>query len=163
MRWTRWNEHFAVWLTRHLGSMGFTWASLGVFLGWMVWNSLAPMPWRFDTPPWFPVLLYFLNVGQWLFIGITLVAQNVLNRRSEHQAQQQFVMIQQINDLIGSQRDMMTGQRDMMTTLVDVTQALLPILKDVQQHTVQIEAKTAEIDAEVDALRESEGPHDTRG
>ncbi len=94
------NERVAVWLTRHLGSMTFTWGSLAAFGGWMAWNVLGPRAWRFDTPPWFPVLLFLLNVGQWLFIGITLVGQNVLSRQNEARAAQEFAIVQKLDRLL---------------------------------------------------------------
>ena len=96
----RLNERIAVWLTRNLGSMLFTWLSLIVFLAWMGWNVWGPPTLRFDSPPWFPVLLFVLNVGQWLFIGITLVGQNVLNRQNEERNANQYAIIQKLDALL---------------------------------------------------------------
>ena len=95
-----WNEQIAVWLTQNLGSMAFTWISVVLFLGWMGWNSWGPPALRFDSPPWFPVLLFILNVGQWLFIGITLVGQNVLNRQNEERNTHQYEIIQKLDTLL---------------------------------------------------------------
>lgn len=94
------NERIAVWLTRNLGTMSFTWGSVAAFLGWMGWNILAPQGWRFDAPPWFPVLLFILNVGQWLFIGITLVGQNVLSRQNEARAAREYEIVQKLDRLL---------------------------------------------------------------
>lgn len=94
------NERLAVWLTKHLGSMAFTWGSVLAFALWMGWNTLGPRGWRFDTPPWFPVLLFILNVGQWLFIGITLVGQNVLSRQNETRAAHEFEIVQKLDLLL---------------------------------------------------------------
>lgn len=114
------NERIAVWLTKNLGSMAFTWLSLVIFLGWMGWNVWAPRSWHFDQPPWFPVLLFILNIGQWLFIGITLVGQNVLNRQNEERNQRQFEIIQKLDAILAQ---LMTKVEDIDTEVEQLEHA----------------------------------------
>jgi len=79
-----------------------------------------------------------------------MVGTNVLGRASERQAQRQYEMVTQITELTAEQHTMMAAQRDMLTALIHINEAL-------QRTLQQIEAKTNEIDAEVDSLIEEKG------
>src|ERR1044072_8605024 len=56
-------ERLALWITKHVGTMGFflilfTWAVI-----WLSWNILAPAEYRFD-PPAFVLWIFISNIIQ---------------------------------------------------------------------------------------------------
>ena len=95
-------------------------------------------------------LLYWSNTVQLWSLPLLMVGTNLLNRKYEIQAQRQYTMIQRIDQITQAMTDSMTAQRAMLTTLIDLADTSTALLK-------AVEAKTQEIDAEVDALTAKEG------
>ena len=132
-RVTRVNEWIALHITVLFGSMWATY--LFFFYGFL--------------PLFFPNqevnLLYWSNTVQLWSLPLLMVGTNLLNRSSEQQAQRQYAMIQRIDHITQTITDSMGAQRAMLSTLIDVAETSTAVLKTV-------EAKTQEIDAEVDIL-----------
>ncbi len=83
-------EKFALWITTHIGTMGFF---LAVFLwsvGWISWNLFAPENWRFDTVPAFELWLFISNLIQLFFLPLIMIGQNLQGRHSEMRAEADF-------------------------------------------------------------------------
>ena len=53
-------EKFAVWVTEHIGTMGFFFFILILNVVWIAWNVLAPKEMIFD-PGWSFLILLFVN------------------------------------------------------------------------------------------------------
>ena len=51
-------EKFALFITRHVGTMGFFIIVTVWSLGWLLWNVLAPVASRFDPAPAFVFWLF---------------------------------------------------------------------------------------------------------
>ena len=134
----RFNEWIALHMTLLFGSMWITY--LFVFYGFL------PL----FLPNQEVNLLYWSNTVQLWSLPLLMVGTNLLNRKSEAQAQQQYAMIQRIDQITQAMTDSMTAQRAMLTTLIDLADTSTALLK-------AVEAKTQEIDAEVDALTAKEG------
>jgi uncharacterized membrane protein len=83
-------EKMALWVTIHIGSMGFFFFILLFNAAWMLWNALAPVEVRFDTAWEFLVLLFINNILQILFMPLIMVGQNLQNRHAEHRAEMEF-------------------------------------------------------------------------
>lgn len=84
-RVTRLNR-LALWITNHVGSMGFfliifTWTVL-----WLGWNLLAPPSLQFDPPSAFVFWLFISNVIQILLMPLIMVGQNVQGIHTELRA-----------------------------------------------------------------------------
>ena len=81
-------ERLAVWITAHVGSMGFFLIILVWTIGWLGWNSVAPNSLRFDPPNAFVLWLFMSNVIQILLMPLIMVGQNVqaaaADARAEH-------------------------------------------------------------------------------
>ena len=76
-------ERFAVWVTEHIGTMGFFFFILTLNVVWIAWNVLAPAQYVFD-PGWsFLILLFINNILQILFMPLIMVGQNLQGRHSE--------------------------------------------------------------------------------
>jgi uncharacterized membrane protein len=81
-------ERLAVWITVHVGSMGFFLLILAWTILWLGWNSLAPKSLQFDPPMAFVLWLFISNVIQILLMPLIMVGQNVqgaaADARAEH-------------------------------------------------------------------------------
>jgi uncharacterized membrane protein len=81
-------ERLAVWITVHVGSMGFFLLILVWTVLWLGWNSLAPKSLQFDPPMAFVLWLFISNVIQILLMPLIMVGQNVqgaaADARAEH-------------------------------------------------------------------------------
>src|SRR5579863_5979878 len=81
-------DRLAVWITEHVGTMGFFMIILFWTAVWLGWNFLAPARLQFDPPMAFVFWLFISNVIQILLMPLIMVGQNVLcvdaELRAEH-------------------------------------------------------------------------------
>lgn len=80
-------DRLAVWITEHVGTMGFfliifIWTAL-----WLGWNFLAPKNLQFDPPMGFVFWLFISNMIQILLMPLIMVGQNIQGRHSEARAE----------------------------------------------------------------------------
>jgi uncharacterized membrane protein len=80
-------DHVAVWITVHVGSMGFFLLIAGWTIVWLLWNFLAPPRLQFDPPMAFVFWLFISNVIQILLMPLIMVGQNVLSNHAEMRAE----------------------------------------------------------------------------
>lgn len=83
-------EKFAVWITEHIGTMGFfllifTWTVL-----WLGWNTLGPVSSRFDPFPAFVFWLFISNMIQIFLMPLIMIGQNLQGRHAETRAEADF-------------------------------------------------------------------------
>lgn len=83
-------EKFAVWITEHIGSMGFfllifIWTAL-----WLGWNTLGPINLRFDPFPAFVLWLFISNMIQIFLMPLIMIGQNLQGRHAETRAEADF-------------------------------------------------------------------------
>lgn len=83
-------DHFAVWITKRVGTIGFFIIVLGWTIGWLAWNTLAPNTLRFDPFPAFVLWLFLSNVIQIFLMPLIMVGQNLQGRHAELRAQADF-------------------------------------------------------------------------
>ncbi len=80
-------DRLAVFITNHVGTMGFfiiilVWTTL-----WLGWNFLAPPNLQFDPPMGFVFWLFISNMVQILLMPLLMVGQNIQGRASEARAE----------------------------------------------------------------------------
>lgn len=80
-------DKLAVWITEHVGTMGFfliifAWSAL-----WLTWNFLAPKELVFDPPMGFVFWLFISNLIQILLMPLIMVGQNVQGDHSALRAE----------------------------------------------------------------------------
>jgi uncharacterized membrane protein len=80
-------DKIAVWITNHVGSMGFfliifTWTAV-----WLSWNMLAPTAARFDPYPAFVLWLFISNMIQLFLMPLIMIGQNVQSRHADLRAE----------------------------------------------------------------------------
>jgi uncharacterized membrane protein len=83
-------EKLAVWITEHVGTMGFF---LVVFIWtflWLGWNMLAPPSLRFDPYPGFVLWLFMSNMIQLFLMPLIMLGQNLQGRHSEQRSEADF-------------------------------------------------------------------------
>ena len=81
-------DKLALWITTHVGTMGFFIAICVWTFLWLGWNLLAPKDLQFDPPSAFVFWLFISNLIQIMLMPLIMVGQNILGReadaRSEH-------------------------------------------------------------------------------
>jgi uncharacterized membrane protein len=83
-------EQFAVWVTDHIGSMGFFLIIVAWTAVWLGWNTLAPQEMRFDPFPAFVLWLFISNVLQIFLMPLIMIGQNLQGRHAEARAESDF-------------------------------------------------------------------------
>lgn len=83
-------DHAALWITRHVGTMGFFVIIFAWTLIWLTWNSFGPLEWRFDPFPAFVLWLFIANALQVLLMPLILIGQNLESRHMEIRAKEDF-------------------------------------------------------------------------
>ena len=93
------NERIAARMTMVIGTMGFFWLLSLVILAWMLWNTLPGFP-HVDTPPWYPVMLYAINIFQGLMLPLLMVGQQVLSRGQERREVHEAHVIERMDHIL---------------------------------------------------------------
>ncbi|MBX4189190.1 DUF1003 domain-containing protein [Candidatus Parcubacteria bacterium] len=83
-------EHFALVVTKSVGSIGFFLILLVWTLGWLVWNLFAPIEMRFDPAPAFVIWLFVSNMIQLILLPLVMVGQNLESRAADRRAEADF-------------------------------------------------------------------------
>ncbi len=83
-------DKLAVWITDHVGTMGFfiiifIWTAL-----WLGWNALAPVQMRFDPFPAFVLWLFLSNMIQIFLMPLIMIGQNLQSNHSEARAEADY-------------------------------------------------------------------------
>jgi uncharacterized membrane protein len=80
----------AIWITNHVGSMGFFLIIFVWTFTWLGWNSLAPKDLRFDPFPAFVLWLFISNMIQIFLMPLIMIGQNLQSAHSEARAESDF-------------------------------------------------------------------------
>jgi len=83
-------DRVAVWITEHVGSMGFFMIIFCWTVGWLGWNTLAPQDIRFDPYPAFVLWLFISNMIQIFLMPLIMIGQNLQSDHSELRAASDF-------------------------------------------------------------------------
>ncbi len=85
-------DRVALWITKHVGSMGFFMILLCWTVIWLGWNTLAPAHARFDPFPAFVFWLFISNMIQIFLMPLIMIGQNLESRHSELRAEEDFAI-----------------------------------------------------------------------
>ncbi|MFA5009783.1 MAG: DUF1003 domain-containing protein [Patescibacteria group bacterium] len=83
-------DHAALWVTDHVGTMGFFLVVFVWTFGWLGWNTLAPIELRFDPFPAFVLWLFISNMIQIMLMPLIMIGQNLQGRHAELRAEADF-------------------------------------------------------------------------
>jgi len=122
-------DRLAVWITTHVGTMGFFLIVLLWTIAWLGWNWLAPPALQFDAPMGFVFWLFLSNLIQILLMPLIMVGQNVIGRhaevRAEHDLQINIKNEQEIEIILHHLEHQNEILMAMMRKLgVDITEAI---------------------------------------
>ena len=80
-------DSLALWITSHVGTMGFFLVIFAWTVIWLGWNLLAPDRYKFDPPMGFIFWLFLSNLIQILLMPLIMVGQNLLGQHAEARAE----------------------------------------------------------------------------
>src|SRR5437870_3254158 len=83
-------ERLAVWITDHVGTMGFFLIIFAWTIFWLSWNTFGPVNHRFDPAPAFVFWLFISNMIQIFLMPLIMVGQNLQSRHAEYRAEEDF-------------------------------------------------------------------------
>ena len=111
-------ERFAVWITDHIGTMGFflvifTWTVL-----WLGWNLLAPAELTFDPYPAFVLWLFISNMIQLLLMPLLLIGQNLQGKHAEARAETDYEVNTKAEREIGTILEHLENQDNVMQAIL---------------------------------------------
>ena len=80
-------DQIAVWITDHVGSMGFFLIIFVWTTSWLGWNMFAPKAARFDPYPAFVLWLFISNMIQLFLMPLIMIGQNVQSAKADQRAE----------------------------------------------------------------------------
>ena len=83
-------EKLALVITETVGTMGFFFIIFVWTVAWLLWNTLAPVPLRFDPFPAFVLWLFISNMIQIFLMPLIMVGQNLQGKHAEARAESDF-------------------------------------------------------------------------
>ena len=81
---------FAIWITDHIGTMGFFLMIFFWTVLWLGFNTLGPIEFRFDPYPAFVLWLFISNMIQIFLMPLLLIGQNLQGKHAEARAEADF-------------------------------------------------------------------------
>jgi uncharacterized membrane protein len=85
-------DKLALWITNHVGSMGFFSIIFFWTAFWLSWNTLAPAALRFDPFPAFVLWLFISNMIQIFLMPLIMIGQNLQSKHSELRAEEDYLI-----------------------------------------------------------------------
>ena len=76
-------DKFALFITNHVGTMGFFFIIFLWTISWLSWNTLGPDNLRFDPVPGFVLWLFISNMIQIFLMPLILIGQNLQDRYND--------------------------------------------------------------------------------
>ena len=83
-------EKAAIWITNHVGTMGFFLIILIWTVVWLGWNMFAPVAARFDPFPGFVLWLFISNMIQIFLMPLIMIGQNLQSAHADARAEADF-------------------------------------------------------------------------
>ena len=83
-------DKMAVWITDHIGTMGFFIIIFVWTFSWLGWNMFGPKELRFDPYPGFVLWLFLSNMIQIFLMPLIMIGQNLQGAHSEARAEADF-------------------------------------------------------------------------
>lgn len=83
-------EHFAIKVTKSIGTIGFFLILSLWTLIWLLWNIYGPLKFRFDPAPAFVIWLFASNIIQLVLLPLIMVVQNLESKFAEQRAEADF-------------------------------------------------------------------------
>ena len=112
-------ERMAIWITNHVGSMGFFIVIFCWTIFWLSWNTLAPVHLRFDPSPAFVLWLFISSMIQIFLMPLIMVGQNLQSKHSELRADQDFAINKKAETEIETIIKHLENQHEMIAAILE--------------------------------------------
>lgn len=112
-------DRMAVWITEHVGTMGFFLAISVWTIFWLGWNFLAPARLQFDPPMGFVFWLFISNLIQILLMPLIMVGQNIQGRHSEARSEHDLAVNVKAEQEIEIMLTHLERQNDMLLAMLE--------------------------------------------
>ena len=83
-------QKLALWITNHVGTMGFFFIIFIWTICWLGWNSIGPTDRRFDPFPAFVLWLFISNMIQIFLMPLIMIGQNLQSMHADIRAESDF-------------------------------------------------------------------------
>jgi uncharacterized membrane protein len=111
-------DKLALWITNHVGSMGFFVIIFVWTISWLGWNVFAPKNLRFDPYPGFVLWLFISNMIQLFLMPLIMIGQNLQSYHADARADVDF----KINELAAIENETiiihLENQNEMITQIL---------------------------------------------
>lgn len=112
-------DRVALWITSHVGSMGFFILIFCWTAFWLSWNTLGPAGRRFDPYPAFVMWLFVSNMIQIFLMPLIMVGQNLQSQHSEARAEADFEVNLKAEEEIETILKHLENQNEVLKKLVE--------------------------------------------
>lgn len=112
-------ELFAVWITEHIGTMGFFFIIFFWTITWLGWNIFMPPELRFDPYPAFVFWLFISNTIQIFLMPLIMIGQNLQGKHSEARAEADFQVNQRAEREIENILIHLENQNDVLSKIME--------------------------------------------
>lgn len=112
-------ELFAVWITEHIGTMGFFFLIFFWTVIWLGWNVFMPEELRFDPYPAFVLWLFISNTIQIFLMPLIMIGQNLQGKHSEARAEADFQVNQRSENEIENILIHLENQNDTLSKILE--------------------------------------------
>jgi len=85
-------NRIALWITDHVGSMGFFLIIFCWTILWLSWNTLGPVNLRFDPFPAFVFWLFISNMIQIFLMPLIMIGQNLQSKHAELRSEEDYAI-----------------------------------------------------------------------
>jgi uncharacterized membrane protein len=109
---------FAVWITSHVGTMGFFLIILVWTASWLGWNVLGPKELQFDPYPAFVFWLFISNLIQIFLMPLILIGQNLQGQHAEARAEADFEVNKKAEEEIENILTHLENQNDVLEEIL---------------------------------------------
>lgn len=109
---------FAIWITSHVGTMGFFLIIFFWTVIWLGWNVLGPEAFRFDPYPAFVFWLFISNLVQIFLMPLIMIGQNLGARHAEARAEADFEVNRKAEDEIENIIIHLENQNDSLNEII---------------------------------------------
>jgi uncharacterized membrane protein len=83
-------QRYAIWITAHIGTMGFFLIIFAWTVLWLGWNILAPSGSKFDPYPGFILWLFISNMIQIFLMPLLMIGQNIQGQHAEARSEADY-------------------------------------------------------------------------
>ena len=110
-------ERLAVWITTHVGTMGFFLIIFIWTVVWLTWNTFSPN--KFDPAPAFVFWLFISNMIQIFLMPLIMIGQNWQSRHSELRAEADFDVTRKSEEEVETILTTLARQNELLVEIRD--------------------------------------------